>query len=92
MSGNEVKLNPEQMDRYWGKTRNLTFVILFLWFIFAILIPWFAGPLNSVSFMGFPLGFYMTVQGSLIAFVVLIFVQNWRQDRIDDEFGLQEEE
>jgi len=41
--------------------------------------------------MGFPLGFYFTAQGSLIAFVVMIFVQNWFQDKIDDEFGMGEE-
>jgi putative solute:sodium symporter small subunit len=30
----------------------------------------------------------MAVQGSLAIFVVLIFFLNWRQDKIDDEFGL----
>ena len=28
---------------------------------------------------------------TLIVFVVTIFFQNWRQDSIDDEFGLGEE-
>ncbi|MEM7464963.1 MAG: sodium/substrate symporter small subunit [Pseudomonadota bacterium] len=70
------------------KTRSLTILVLILWALFGLIIPWNAGALNSISFMGFPLGYYMCVQGSLIAFVVLIWVQNWRQDAIDDEFGV----
>jgi tryptophan 2,3-dioxygenase len=38
-----------------------------------------------MTFLGFPLGYYFCVQGSLIAFVALIWIQNWRQDSIDDE-------
>ena len=84
--------NSETADRYWAKTRNLTILVLVLWAIFSLLIPWFAGALNSISFLGFPLGYYMIAQGSLIVFVLLIFFQNWRQDSIDDEFGYTEEE
>lgn len=65
-------------------------MVLILWAIFGLIIPWNAGSLNSISFMGFPLGYYMCVQGSLLAFVVMIWVQNWRQDAIDDEFGVGE--
>ena len=77
--------------RHWEKTRNLTIVILILWAIFSFVLPWNAHALNSVSFIGFPLGFYFTAQGSLIAFVVLIWVQNWFQDNIDDEYGMHED-
>lgn len=74
--------------RHWGKTRNLTIVILILWFIFSFVVHWFAKDLNASTFLGFPLGYYFSVQGSLAIFVVLIFVQNWMQDKIDDESGL----
>lgn len=77
-------------QQHWVKTRNLTYVVLALWVLFAIIIPWFAAPLNAYNFLGFPLGYYMCVQGSLIAFVLLIWIQNWRQDRIDDEYGVGE--
>jgi putative solute:sodium symporter small subunit len=91
MSADNTVLTEEARTRYWGKTRNLTFAILALWFIFSIVVPWMAPALNNYTFLGFPLGFYMIAQGSLIAFVLLIFFQNWRQDQIDDEFGLHEE-
>ncbi len=75
---------------HWTKTRNLTIVILILWFIFSFGVHWFAKDLNGSSFLGFSLGYYMAVQGSLAIFVVLIFVHNKLQDKIDDEAGLSE--
>lgn len=71
---------------HWEKTRNLTWLVLVLWFIFSMVIPWFAKELDSFSFLGFELGYYMIVQGSLIVFVLLIVFQNFRQDSIDDEY------
>ena len=75
---------------HWRKTRNLTILIMVLWAIFAIIIPYSAAALNSMSFLGFPLGYWFCVQGSLIAFVLMIWFQNWRQDAIDDEHGVSE--
>jgi uncharacterized membrane protein len=41
-------------------------VHLTIWFIFSYVVHWFAVPLNNVSFFGWPLGYYMSAQGSLI--------------------------
>lgn len=79
-----------KMAVHWSKTRNLTILVLIIWAIFAFILPWHAKSLNEMSFLGFPLGYYLCVQGSLIVFVLLIFYQNWRQDSIDDEAGLGE--
>jgi putative solute:sodium symporter small subunit len=81
----------ERRQKHWARTRNLTIVILILWAFFAFVLPWNAKALNAHTFIGFPLGYYFIAQGSLIAFVVLIFVQNWIQDKIDDDAGLGEE-
>ena len=76
---------------HWAKTAKLTYLVLAIWFVFGFVVPWFAKPLDSMSFLGFPLGYYFIVQGSLIVFVLLIVFQNWRQDAIDDEFGYSDE-
>lgn len=81
----------EARRRHWAKSRNLTIIVLVLWALFGIVAPWFAKELDAFTFMGFKLGFYMIVQGSLIAFVLLIFVQNWIQDGIDDEYEAAEQ-
>jgi putative solute:sodium symporter small subunit len=81
-------VNDEVKKQHWAKTRNLTFLILAIWFVFSIIVPWNAASLNAFTFLGFPLGYYFCVQGSLIIFVALIFYQNYEQDKIDDEAGL----
>jgi putative solute:sodium symporter small subunit len=81
----------DKRQRHWTSTRNLTYVILILWVIFSFVLPWYAHDLNSIKFIGFPLGFYFTAQGSLIAFVLLIVIQNWFQDKIDDAYGMHED-
>ena len=75
-----AKANAQAREQHWIKTRDLSYVILILWAIFAIVLPWMADSLNAYTFLGFPLGYYMCVQGSLIVFVALIWFQNWRQD------------
>ena len=81
-----------QRTRHWERTRNLTIIVLVIWFVFSLLVHWFANSLNGASFIGFPLGYYLAVQGSLIIFVLLIFFQNWQQDRIDEDAGLSGDE
>jgi len=76
---------------YWEKTRNLMLVVLGLWFVFSFVIHMFVVQLNSIVILGFPLGFYMAAQGSLIAFVVMLFWFAKQQNSIDESHGVAEE-
>jgi putative solute:sodium symporter small subunit len=76
---------------YWNKTRNLMFVMMALWLFFSFVIHMFVGTLNQIVILGFPLGFYMAAQGSLIAFVVMLFWFARRQNAIDEESGFAED-
>ena len=78
-------------DRYWLRTRRLTIVLIFIWTVVTFVLTWFAPELNGFSVFGFPLGFYMAAQGSLIAFVVLCFWNASAQEKIDEEFGVSDE-
>ena len=78
--------------KHWEKTRSLLFVTLAIWFVFSILIHLFAGALNGSSFLGFPLGYYMAAQGSLIVFVITIFWSTTQQEKIDEKHGVAEED
>ena len=84
-------LTPEAAAAHWAKTRSLMWVCLIIWAIFSFLIHMFVSALNGMSFLGFPLGFYMAAQGSLVVFVVLIFWFAARQNAIDEEFGAAED-
>jgi putative solute:sodium symporter small subunit len=79
-------------DRYWARTSGLMWTMFALWLFFSFGIHFFVKDLNQFTFLGFPVGFYMAAQGSLIAFVVMLFVFAWRQGAIDREEGVAEEE
>jgi putative solute:sodium symporter small subunit len=76
--------------QYWAKTKSLMITSMVIWAIFGFAIHAFAPVLNEIVILGFPLGFYMAAQGSLIVFVVLIFWFARRQDAIDRESGVAE--
>ena len=84
-------LTPERREEYWKRTSSLMWTILALWFFFSFLVHLFAVQLNAIVIFGFPLGFYMAAQGSLIAFVVLCFWNASAQNKIDEEFGVSDE-
>jgi len=79
-------------ERHWEKTKGHMLMTLALWFFFSIVIFLFGAEINSMSFLGYPLAYYMTAQGSLLAFVIIIFWFANRQEKIDDEFGFGEKE
>ena len=85
------QLTPAQRDAYWRKTSRLMWTIMVLWVIFSFVIPAFAIQLNQVKIFGFPLGFYMAAQGSLIFYVVVCFWNARAQNKIDEEFGVAED-
>ncbi len=78
---------------YWRRNLRLMAVLLTIW----ALVSFGAGilfvePLNNISMLGFPLGFWFAQQGSIITFVILIAVYVWRMDKLDAEFGIDEYE
>ena len=84
-------LSPEQQASYWRRTSTLMWTIFALWLFFSFIVHLFAHQLNSIVILGFPLGFYMAAQGSLIAFVVLCTWNAVAQNKIDEEFGVHED-
>ena len=73
--------------KHWEKTKGQMIVTLLLWFVFGYLIFMFGADLNSASFLGYPLAYYMCAQGSIVAFVVILFWSANKQEKIDEEFG-----
>jgi putative solute:sodium symporter small subunit len=79
---------------HWKKTTNLMLTHLGIWIFFSFIIHMFVNSLNKIilPILQFPLGFYMAAQGSLIVFVVMLFVFAKQQDNIDREFGFAEDD
>jgi putative solute:sodium symporter small subunit len=81
-------------EAHWRKTTNLMLIHLGIWVFFGYIIHMFVKPLNRIviPILDFPLGFYMAAQGSLIVFVVMLFMFAKQQNKIDREFGVAEDE
>jgi putative solute:sodium symporter small subunit len=82
----------EKHRQYWRRNLRLTGVLLAVWFVVTFVVGWFARDLQSVTFLGFPLSFYMGAQGAVLIFVVLVGYYAYRMDRLDREYGVHEDD
>jgi putative solute:sodium symporter small subunit len=81
----------KELQAYWKENLTIIAILLGIWFfvsyVCGILI---ANQLDAYSIGGFPLGFWSANQGSLITFVVLIWVYVWYMDRLDIKYNVNQ--
>lgn len=77
---------------YWRRNVQITGLLLAIWFVVTYVASFFAAQLNAITVLGFPLGFYMGAQGSLIVYVIIIWYYARRMNALDREYGVHEEE
>lgn len=79
--------------RYWIANLRLVAMLLSIWFLVSfgcgIL---FVDALNQIQIAGFKLGFWFAQQGSIVVFVVLIFVYAVLANRLDRSYDVDEDE
>ena len=80
----------ERHNEYWRKNLVITAILLLVWFIVTFVEAWFARELNTITFLGFPLGFYMSAQGSLAIYVIIIGIYAILMRRLDLEYNVDE--
>ncbi len=80
----------EKHNEYWRKNLIITGILLAVWFVVTFVEAWFARELNSITFLGFPLGFYMSAQGSLAIYVAIIGIYAYMMGKLDKEYGVDE--
>lgn len=84
----------KDLQRYQAHFRENVSLVVKLLVIWALVsygasaaVTW----LNQVNILtGFPLGYYMGAQGSLVVFVILIFVYAYKMAQIDKKYGVDE--
>lgn len=88
----EAPSKTENARLYWRENVRLLSILLAIWFAVSfgagIL---FVDLLNKVQVGGFKLGFWFAQQGSIIVFVILIFVYAARMRVIEKRFGVGDE-
>ena len=80
----------ERHQEYWRKNLVVTAILLFVWFLVTFVEAWYARELNNITFFGFPFGFYMSAQGSLATYVVIIGIYAWYMGKLDKEYNVDE--
>ncbi len=84
-------LSKEQLESYWRENRNLMILVLLIWAFVSYVAALISGALNKIVIFGFPLGYYMGSQGSLIVFLLLIIFYAKSMDKVDRKYGVEEE-
>ena len=77
---------------YWKENVRYLLILLSIWFLCSYgagII--FVDQLNTIKMGGFPLGFWFAQQGALIVFIALIFFYAWRMNKLDKQYGVDEE-
>lgn len=77
---------------YWSANLRLMAISLVIWALvsygFGILLR---PMLSGISVGGSDLGLWFATQGSILVFLVLIFFYAWRMNKLDREFGVDED-
>lgn len=79
-------------DAYWRENVKLLLTLLAVWFAVSFGAGvLFVDVLNAITVGGFKLGFWFAQQGSIVVFVVLIYVYAARMKTIEKRFGVSDE-
>jgi len=85
------EIDQKTRDRYWEETSRFTWKILVLWFVAWVGPLLLHGWLNAVVILGFPVSYWFAGQGSLAIFVLLIVWYAVHMNKLDHQYGLQED-
>ncbi len=79
-------------DAYWSANLKIMAWCLVVWFVasfgLGILL---VDVLDNFRLFGYPLGFWFAQQGSVYAFLLVIFYYAWRMNRLDREHDMHED-
>ena len=81
----------ERHHQYWRENLRITAILLVIWFLVTFGIGYFARDLNF-SFFGWPFSFWVGGQGALIVYVAIIWYYARHMNKLDEKFGVAEEE
>ncbi len=84
----------EMSDRhreYWQRNLRITGILLGIWFVVTFVVSYFARNL-SFNFFGWPFSFWMGAQGALVVYVAIIWYYAHYMNKLDQEYGVAEED
>ncbi|NEP61146.1 MAG: DUF4212 domain-containing protein [Symploca sp. SIO2G7] len=83
-------MDEDNRRSYWRANTALIRNLLIVWALVSLICGiLLVKVLNGVSLGGVPLGFWMAQQGSIIVFVVLIFIYAIQMDKLDRKYNIR---
>ena len=83
----------DKNDSYWRANVVLILSLLSVWFLVSFVCGILTVDfLDQFRFFGYKLGFWFSQQGSILFFIILIFVYVWRMNRLDADHGVDEDD
>ncbi len=83
-------MNREKLEAYHRENVQIIAVLLVIWALVSYGGVLIAKPLSGISFLGFPLHYWVSAQLSVITFVVEIFVYASLMNKLDKKYGVEE--
>ena len=81
----------QDLEAYWKENITWVVILLTIWFLVSYVAGiLLANVLESYYLGGFPLGFWFANQGSMVVFVILIFVYVQIMNGIDKKYDVHE--
>ena len=85
-------MSDKSSDAYWAANIRIITISLVIWALVSFGFGIVLRPLLSgIPIGGTDLGFWFAQQGSILTFIVLIFYYTWYMNRLDKEFGVDEQ-
>lgn len=85
-----MAVDKAKLEEYHKKNVAMIFILLVIWFIVSLGGIMVVRALNEINFLGFPMGYYMGAQGSVLIFIAEIFFYAKYMDGLDKKYGFEE--
>ena len=76
---------------HWRQNRNITEILLVIWFVVTFVLTFFARELNF-SFFGGPFSFWFAALGAPLVYVIIVAYYAHHMERLDRQHGLAEDD
>lgn len=76
---------------YVSKKQRITITLLVAWFVVSFVVMFFAREL-TFNFFGWPFSFWVSAQGALVVYLLVIWGYAHYMNMLDAEYGVEETE
>jgi putative solute:sodium symporter small subunit len=84
------KIDRAKADQYFKEKNRYMGMYLVIWLVSSFGVVLFAESLATITLNGFPFHYFMGAQGSIVIFIILLYVNAKVSDGIDKKYGIDE--